>query len=236
MSDVLAIVPARAGSKGIVDKNLTDLCGRPLIGYTIDAARAASCITRTIVSTDSPAIAEVARGCGAEVPFMRPAELAGDATPMMPVVLHAIDWLATHDGFAPDVIALLQPTSPLRTAADIDAAVGMLLDDDGADAVVSVIEARTHPALTRIVDGNGRLQPFLPGVPVPVRRQGVEGVYELNGAIYAARTGVLRTKQTWHTDRTLAYVMPADRSVDVDEPLDMTTAAALLAAREAGDD
>ncbi len=232
MADVLAIVPARGGSRGIVDKNLAEVAGVPLIAHTIGAAQRAASVSRLIVSTDSPAIAAVARAHGVQVPFVRPAELADDRTPTIPVLIHALDWLAEAEGYTPDLLVLLQPTSPLRTADDIDAAVALIARE--ADAVVSVCPARTHPALTRRVSDDGRLQPYLEAVAPPDRRQDAPRAYEINGAIYVIRPDVLRARQTWYTDHTLAYVMPVERSLDIDEPFDLELLRALLAYREKG--
>jgi len=230
MANVLGIVPARGGSKAIADKNIADVCGRPLIAYTLEAARAAVGITRTIVTTDAPAIADIAGQYGADVPFMRPAELAMDDTPTLPVLIHALDWLAEHESYEPDVLVLLQPTSPLRTAADIDAAVGLL--DHEADAVVSVSPAATHPALVRRVTDDGHLLPYAEGIELPTRRQDAPPAYAINGAIYVIRPDVLRSRLTWYTENTLAYVMPAERAMDVDESFDLELLRALLAARK----
>src|SRR5690349_8046730 len=122
MSDVLAVIPARGGSKSIPRKNLAALAGKPLIVWTIEAASASQCLTRVVVSTDDPEITAVAAAAGAEVPFVRPAELAQDETPAIEPILHAVDWLDQHEGYRPDFVMILQPTSPLRQAEDIDAA------------------------------------------------------------------------------------------------------------------
>ena len=232
MSNVLAIVPARGGSKGIVDKNIADLGGRPLIAWTLAAAAASTQITRTIVSTDSPAIADAAGAHGADVPFMRPEALAADDTPMIPVLIHALNWLAEHEAYEPDVLVLLQPTSPLRTAEDIDGAMELMRSRD-ADAVVGVCPARTHPALTRKLDAAGRLSPFVEGLVLPDCRQGAQEAYEINGAIYAIKPHVLRERNTWYSDCTLGYVMPLERSGDVDEPVDLEMVRTLLGAHAA---
>jgi CMP-N-acetylneuraminic acid synthetase len=227
MAKILALVPARAGSRGIPHKNLAEICGRPLIAYTLEAAAASACLDRTIVSTDSPEIALAARRLGAEAPFLRPRELATDHTPTLPVLRHALDWLDEHQAYRPDVLVLLQPTSPLRAARDIDQAVALLFERD-ADSVVSVSEARTHPALTRIIRDDGTLAPYRSDLHPPGRRQDDATVYQLNGAIYAMRPDLLARRGTWYTDRTLAYVMPWSRALDVDEPFDLDILTALL--------
>lgn len=227
MSEVLAIVPARSGSKAIAGKNLALLAGQPLIAWTLNAAAASQRINRTIVSTDSSTIADTARRLGGDVPFLRPAHLAADDTPMIPVLIHALDWLAEHESYKPDVLLLLQPTSPLRTSADIDGALEKL-ETENADAVVGVSAARTHPALARRIDERGRLVRFVDGLALPDRRQDAPAAYEINGAIYAVRVEVLRRRRSWYNDRTLGYVMPAERSVDIDEPMDLLLAEAMI--------
>jgi CMP-N-acetylneuraminic acid synthetase len=136
---VLAVIPARAGSKGIPGKNIRPLNGRPLLAYSVDAARESRTVTRVVVSTDDEEIARVAREAGAEVPFLRPAALAGDAVPMLDTLQQVVAALKSADAYCPDIIVLLQPTSPLRTAAHVDAAVTLLLETS-ADSVVSVVD------------------------------------------------------------------------------------------------
>ena len=138
MAKVLGVIPARGGSKGIPDKNLALVGGRPLLAYTADAVKESKLLTRTIVSTDDARIADCARSMGLEVPFMRPSSLAGDEAPMLPVLQHAVETLEA-DGFHADIIVLLQPTSPLRRGEHIDAAVKWL-ERAGGDSVVSVVE------------------------------------------------------------------------------------------------
>jgi CMP-N,N'-diacetyllegionaminic acid synthase len=138
MANILGVIPARGGSRGIPSKNLALLAGRPLLAYTADAVKASTRLTRTIVSTDDERIAECAKSLGLDVPFMRPSSLAADDVPMLPVLQHAIDTLKT-DGFAADIVVLLQPTSPLRRGEHIDAAVDWL-ERTAADSVVSVVE------------------------------------------------------------------------------------------------
>ena len=215
MDHVLAIIPARGGSKAIPGKNLAPVGGRPLIAWTVDAARQAQCIDRIIVSTDDPAIARTAGSLGAEVPFVRPAFLAADDTPGLDPVIHALLWLAEHEDYHPAWVACLQPTSPLRTAADIDAAFD-LATGRRADAVVSVVEAPVHPHWALRLDDEGRIH--LPGGAPPAQRQALEPAWALNGAVYLARTNWLLDHRTWYGRHTYALAMPEDRSLDVDTP------------------
>jgi CMP-N-acetylneuraminic acid synthetase/SAM-dependent methyltransferase len=217
--NVLAVIPARGGSKGIPNKNLATAAGRPLLAYTADAARAAKRLTRIIVSTDDAAIAEAARDLGLDVPFMRPTALAADDTPMLPVLQHALVAMR-DDGFAADVVVLLQPTSPLRRAEHIDAAVD-LLERSGADSVVSVVEVphQFNPVSVLRLDGD-RLQPFSSG-PLVTRRQDKPRVFARNGpAVVAVRASVVEGGSLYGAD-SRALVMSREDSLDIDSPRDL---------------
>lgn len=221
---VLALIPARGGSKGIPRKNIAPIAGRPLIAWTIAAALAAR-VDAVVVSTDDADIAEIARAAGASVPFLRPAALAQDDTPGLDPVLHALDMLPGYEQ-----VMLLQPTSPLRTAADIDAALALGRAD--ALSVVSVTEAATHPYWTYTLDGEGRMVPLV-DADKGARRQDLPVVHALNGAIYLADAAWLRAGRRFVDGGTRAYVMPPERSVDIDTPFDWLVAEALLKARMA---
>ncbi|MBC7505786.1 MAG: acylneuraminate cytidylyltransferase family protein [Sandarakinorhabdus sp.] len=221
---VLALIPARGGSKGIPRKNITPIAGRPLIAWTITAALAAR-VDAVMVSTDDEEIAEIARAAGAIVPFLRPAELARDATPGLDPVLHALDGLPGYDS-----VVLLQPTSPLRGAADIDAALA-LKAATGAASVVSVTEPATHPYWVYSLDADGRMAPLIDAAK-GARRQDLPVVHALNGAMYLADAGWLRAGRRFVDADTRAFVMPPERSVDIDTPFDWLIAEALLQARE----
>ena len=227
MTDCLAVVTARGGSKGVPGKNLAPVAGRPLIAWTIAAAQGATQVTRVIVSTDSQEISGVAREWGAEVPFLRPAELARDQTPGVEPVLHAIEWLAENEGYRPNLVLLLQPTSPLRTAADIEAALARLAET-GADAVVGVTLAEHHPYWTKAIDDQGYLRNFVAADQVPDRRQDLPPAYAVNGAIYLIRREVLLRDRTLFPERTVGYAMPPERSLDVDTRWDLDLADIVL--------
>ncbi|HEX6987968.1 MAG TPA: acylneuraminate cytidylyltransferase family protein [Bacillota bacterium] len=228
MLKVLAIIPARGGSRSIPRKNLALLDGKPLIAHTIAVARSVPEIDRIVVSTDSPDIAAAARRCGAETPFLRPAELARDDTPGIDPLIHAVQWLAQHEGYRPDYVLCLQPTSPLRNVGDIRQALRVAAERD-AEAVVSVVPVKHHPYWTRRIEPDGRLVDFLPDNPEVARRQDLPPAYALNGAVYLMRYDILMQRRTWQTDRTYALVMPPERSIDIDTPLDLDLAALLLA-------
>jgi CMP-N,N'-diacetyllegionaminic acid synthase len=216
-----ALIPARGGSKGIPRKNIKLIGGKPLIVWAIEAALRSSLLDAVVVSTDDPEIAEVAHRAGAQVPFTRPAELAQDQTPGLDPVLHALDQLPQYDS-----VLLLQPTSPLRSTQDIDACLQLAIDRR-APSVVSVTEAETHPYWTYRVTEGQALERMVDAVPV-ARRQDLPEVVALNGAIYFADARWLRRSGSLVAAETLAYVMPRERSVDLDTPLDWKLAELLL--------
>jgi CMP-N,N'-diacetyllegionaminic acid synthase len=230
---VLGIITARGGSKGVPGKNLKLLGGRPLLAYSVEAATDTP-LDRLICSTEDPKIAEVARELGCEVPFMRPAELARDETPHLPVIEHAVRWMREHAGYSPDAVVILQPTSPLRTAADIAAALRML-ELSGADSVVSVSEvsAHSHPMRMLRVDANGEATLFVTGDPVRKRinrRQDLPQAWMMNGAVYAFRTGLLDGPEpSLYGNRVVAYPMPHERAISIDTPEDWDEAEQALA-------
>lgn len=224
---VLAVVPARGGSKGIPRKNLCLLGGEPLIGHTLRAALDSQRITHTVVSTDDPEIADVARGYGVDVPFLRPAELATDAALQLDVVLHALDAVERMRGIVYNAVLLLQPTAPLRTAEDIDSALNQLRTT-GADAVVSFYRvAQGHPYYMYVLDGDCPT-PLLEIPPHITRRQEFPAVYTRNGAIYTVRREVLVKQRSFYGQDTRAYVMPFERSVNIDTEFDLALAEFLL--------
>lgn len=233
MAETVAIVTARGGSKGIPGKNIAPLGGKPLIAWTIAAALGAKSVARTVVSTDDAAIAEAALAAGAEVPFLRPAELATDTSSHLSVILHAIEWLR-GDGGEPDLLVLLQPTSPFRSSADIDAAVAVAVETTAA-AVVGVVPARDHPYLVKRISPEGWLMDFSTAEkPAYLQRQVLPPAYALNGAVYVVRPRVLQEHRTFLPPGTRPYVMPAERSLEIDDPWDLHVARALVAAGAAG--
>lgn len=224
--DIFLLIPARGGSKGLPGKNLKPLAGRPLIQWTIDAALRSEISTQVWVSTDDPEIAQVARQSGAEAPFLRPAPLASDTASTLDVALHALDYLKASGKGCPNYVGLLQPTSPLRTPADLRNAV-QLLQTDTVDAVVSVTP-EPHPVQwLRRLSPEGMLTPWLHDTGSD-QRQGNEPLFRINGAIYLVRTAILRSKRTFFPERTRAYVMPIERSVDIDTLWDFQLAEMIL--------
>ena len=231
MTEVLGVITARGGSKTLPNKNILPLVGKPLIAHTINATLNARLLSRVLVSTDHHGIAETARQFGAEVPFMRPAELAQDNTLVYPVLVHAVQWLEQQEGYQPDYVMSLQPTSPLRTADDIDDAIGLALEKD-ADSVVGLCRIKHHPYWTKGVSDDGRIVDFMSlDKPLEVaysRRQDLPQAYGINGAVYIVRREILLERQTFYTDRTYAYIMPVERSLDIDTLWDFRVVELLL--------
>lgn len=226
--DTLAIIPARGGSKGLPGKNIRPLAGTPLIVYTIKAALQAKSIKRVIVSTDDEAIATIAREAGAEVPFLRPADLSGDNATSIDACLHVLKQTQEMFNYQPDFVAFLQPTSPLRTATDIDAASNLLIQS-GADSVVGVKPVTEYPQWMRSMDDEQRLRPLFEDIPKPPPRQNLEPYYLVNGAIYMNTTACLLTHKDFYGLDTRGYLMPEERSIDIDTLDDFEKAEKLIA-------
>lgn len=226
MTRVLAVIPARGGSKRLKRKNLRLLGGKPLIVWTIDAARHASTPDRIIVSSDDSEIRQVAKQAGADVPFIRPARLAKDETPGVDPILHATRELPGYD-----VVIVLQPTSPLRSSADIDGCAGAVLEGDAGGAV-SVQRVEKPPQWIYRLDASGTLRPFMDEEEVS-RRQEVSDLYRLNGAVYVICREVLLKEESLIPGRCSGYVMPPERSVDIDTEFDLAFAEFLLGKGEA---
>lgn len=224
---ILALIPARGGSKGLPGKNIIGFCGKPLLAWSIEAAKDAKVpVSRIVVSTEDPKIRKVAEESGAYCPFLRPSEFATDTASGLDPVLHALDWFAANEDYHPEWLLLLQPTSPLRTAADIDGAYALAVAK-GADSVMGVTEAQSHPLWTKTIDTNGRLEDFFDKENVPATRQELQKVYVVNGAIYLIRVDLLRNVRAFSNDETLAYVMPLERSADIDTEFDFKIASFL---------
>ena len=223
MKPILAVIPARGGSKAVPRKNIRLLNGKPLIAYSIEQAALAQTLTRVIVSTDDKEIAQVAKAWGGDVPFLRPAHLAQDDTPMLPVLLHALEYAEQDDGMQYSAVVILQPTSPLRTADDIDRSVRTLLST-GADTVVTIcqVDKLSHPLLVQRIDtqdGN-RLYPFWTGPEYErfshANREELPPVVRLNAAVYAVRRETLVRENKAIGSDVRAVWMAVSRSIDID--------------------
>ena len=230
---VLGIIPARGGSKGIPRKNIARLAGRPLLAYTAEAALGSRGLTRIILSTDDLEIATVGRGEGLEVPFLRPPDLARDDSLAIDVVRHVLAELAATESYEPDAVMLLQPTSPLRRAEHIDAAID-LLQASQADSVVSVVPVPHHfnpISLMKLADG--KLTPCAPGVPITLRQE-KPLVFARNGpAILLTRTRFIQEENRFYGNHCQPLVMRTQDSVDIDDPADLEYAEYLLLRRVA---
>ncbi len=219
---VLAIIPARGGSKGLPRKNVLPLGGKPLIAWTVEAALQASCIDHVILSSDDVEIMTTAEEYGCDVPFRRPAELASDTTSTVDVVSHA---LQGHPGF--DYLALLQPTSPLRTAAHIDAAFS-LMQSHHSKSVVSVCQVQKSPLWMYHIDASQTLVPVIPKGTQVTRRQDLPDAFLLNGAIYFIAVRAFLEERSFLLPDTLGFVMEDDASCDIDSAADLMRAQAIL--------
>jgi CMP-N,N'-diacetyllegionaminic acid synthase len=227
---VLAVVPARSGSKGIPDKNVRPLAGRPLVAYAAEAIRDSGVVDRAVLSTDAEEIAALGRDAGLETPFLRPGELAGDDTPMQPVVEHAVRALE-EGGWTPELVLVVQPTAPLRRGEHLRRAVE-LLRETGASSVVSVVPIPQHFSpeyAMKVVDG--RLLPFLPAGAAIARRQDAMPAYSRDGTVYAVRRDVLMDRHDLYGDDCRPLVLSPDESLNLDEPADWEQASRRLGAR-----
>ncbi len=223
---IMAIVGIRSGSKGVANKNIRPLAGKPLVGWVLDAARRSKHINRIIVSTDSPKYAIVARQFGADVPVLRPAALAADSSPEFEYVKHMVEWLREHEDYEPDVIVRLMATVPMQSEEDIDAAIELVLNNPEADSAVVVAAARQHPLKAlKIVDderGKKKLLTYFTNSGrevTPLARQGYEKAY-FRANIIAFRPRVIADTASLTGDHVKAHVIPQERAVDIDNLVD----------------
>ena len=221
-SKIIAVIPARGGSKGLPGKNIIPLGGKPLIAWSIEVAKKSKKIERVFVTTDDEKIAAVAREYGAEVPFIRPVELAQDDTPPDPVLRHALQFLEEKEGLKPEIIVWLEPPCPFRTPAEVDDAIEMLLNDSRADSLRSVIEPFQNPFKSWKLK-NGYLKPLLEQKEAffDGPRQKMPKTYWQNGAIFLVRYNTIMGKGNFFGDKILPFVMSSDRFVDIDKKEDL---------------
>jgi len=220
---ILGIIPARGGSKGIHKKNIVHLSGKPLISYTIEAAQKSKLLTKVIVSTDDQQIADIAKDCGCEVPFIRPDILAGDTVLTFPVLVHAIEYLQRSNNETYDSILLLQPTSPFRSAEDIDNAINLLNDE--VDCVISVSNVGgNHPLRMKKIVG-GYLVNYSDHNYEDMRpRQSLPEIFIRNGSIYLSKMESFIKNEGFYSPLTKPYVMSCERSVNIDTYIDLMVA------------
>lgn len=223
---VLAIIPARGGSKGVLRKNIREVGGKPLIAWTIEEAKKSKYIDRLILSSENNEIIQVAKEWGCEVPFIRPAELAQDDTPGIEPVIHAIVTLKEKY----DYVVLLQPTSPLRKVEDIDGCIKLCVSRS-AKSCVSVTEPDKSPYWMYTLDKEGKMLPVLGADKEFLRRQDLPKVYSLNGAVYVSECDWLLKHKSLITGETLAYKMAKEDSVDIDTEMDLKLFELLIASR-----
>ncbi|MBX4210364.1 acylneuraminate cytidylyltransferase family protein [Candidatus Parcubacteria bacterium] len=218
--NVLGVITARGGSKNLPGKNIKILGDKPLIAYTIDVAKKSGLITDLIVSTDDSEIAEVCKKYGADVPFMRPKELAEDKTPHLPVMQHAVNFMEDKLGKKFYYVVILQPTSPFRTVEDLDGTIQKLIDAK-TDSAVSIVELASmeHPMKAKKLEGD-KISAYCIEEKEGTRRQDLPTAYKRSGAVYAMTRACLMDKQMLYGDSTAGFIVPAERSVDIDTPLD----------------
>jgi CMP-N,N'-diacetyllegionaminic acid synthase len=227
---VIAIITARGGSKGLPRKNVLDLCGKPLVAWPVEAARRSVHVDRVIVSTDDPEIAARAKTAGAEIPFLRPAELASDTAKSISVIKHAIGYLEGK-GERYDYCVLLEPTSPLTESDDVDRALWHLDSHrDIADSIVGVSRVvNCHPVYDVRIGEKGLIHPYArKDFSTPIRRQEIEDIYFFDGSLYISDTDVLLAKRGFYHERTLPFVMPKWKSFEVDDLADFLCVEAIM--------
>jgi CMP-N-acetylneuraminic acid synthetase len=224
---IVAIIPARGGSKGIPRKNVKELCEKPLIAYIIETALKVKELDRVIVSTEDKEIAEIAKEYSADVPFMRPEELARDETPTLPVLQHAVKYLEDKENYKPDIVVLLYATSPLLRAERVSEAIEML-KEGGLDSVLSVEEDRGH----YWIEKDGKYERLYP--KDPKNRQFEKPLLKENGAIYVYKRDVLMKEGKINNGKSGLLIMQKEESIDIDEPIDFEIAEFLMRARENG--
>ena len=228
LEEILAIIPARGGSKGVPRKNVKLMNGHPMIYYTIKSALNSHRITRTVVSTDDQEISKVAIECGAEVPFIRPIELSNDAAPTLPVLKHAINYLKEDENYNPNIVVLLFPTYPLRNSEDVDAVIEKLIATK-AESVCSVYETDKHPYWMSKIEGDKSF--FFKNRKTRIsRRQDLPKYYMLGGGIFAYYTkDLMKLKNTHFSLKdNRVIIMPQERCIDIDNPKDFVIAEALM--------
>lgn len=216
---VLAVIPARSGSKGIPGKNVKPLCGKPLIAWSIEAGLESKCVDEVMVTTDGREIADVAKRYGASVPFLRPQELASDTSPTFDAVKHVIDSYKAKFKRQFDYVVLLEPTSPLREADDIDGMIRRLVDVLEYDAIISIGEVSEHPSILKRIE-NGTLVPFCKELKTSTRRQDNEPAYFPYGVAYIAKTTALLAEQTFYCRKSLYYKIKRYQCYEIDDIYD----------------
>lgn len=225
----LAIIPARSGSKGLPNKNIKKLCGKPLIAWSIEAGLKCPYIDEVVVSTDSQEYAEIAQQYGAKVPFLRPKELAQDTTTTFDSIKHTIDYYQFQLNKSFDYIVLLEPTSPLRESFDITQAIHMLFKHQEATSIVGLCKCESqNPVFLITLNQNHLIQPYINKDFTPVRRQDIQNFYFFEGTIYISETSALLSKQSFYHTQTIGYEVPKWKSLEVDDEDDFLMIEAMM--------
>lgn len=229
---ILAIIPARGGSKGLPGKNIKPLCGKPLIGWTIKQAKDCKYIDEIFVTTDSEKIANTAKEFGVDVPFLRPVELANDTSSSMDVVEHVLSHFENKNIFF-DYILLLEPTSPLRKKNDLDSAIQLAIENDAADGVISLGEVHMeHPMIVKKINEQGKITPYIDNVKKISHRQQADKAYFPYGVIYMIKTEVFKKERAFYTNNVLPYYIERWQNYEVDDIYDFITIEAILTKRQ----
>jgi len=233
--NILAIIPARGGSKSVPRKNIKELAGKPLIAWTIDEAKKSKYLTRTIVSTDDEEIAKVARKYGAEVPFLRPEEISGDRAKDIEFLLHAVKFLKEKENYIPDIVVLLRVTAPLKTVKNIDEGIELLIKTPEADATRPIVEAPKHPyKMWKISEDKKWIEPFLPksftGMDEPYNgpRQALPQVYCHTGAMDIMRLKTITELKSTSGKKLAYFFMKPEESINIDTSMDFKMAEVLM--------
>jgi len=225
---ILAIIPARGGSKGLPDKNIKDLCGKPLIGWTIEQSKASKVIDEIFVSTDSLKISNVAKEYGVNVPILRPEELAKDSSSSMDVVDHVLSYFESKNTFF-DYILLLEPTSPLRKDNDLDSAIKLAIENESVDGVISLGEVHMeHPMIVKKLNQKGKIESYIENVKKISQRQQTDKAYFPYGVIYMIKTKVFRNKRTFYTNNIIPYFIERWQNYEVDDIYDFIAIEAIF--------
>lgn len=231
--EVLAIIQARGGSKSVPRKNIKLFAGKPLLAWTIEAAKQAGSVTRVIVSTEDEEIASIARQYGAEVPFMRPLELASDQAKSIGLLIHALEWLKENEGYEPDLVVQLKPTNPLRRSEHIDSAVGKFIANPGYDSLMTVTRSPAHPLKTWAFHGD-EIKPFVSEEVSGIReatkqpRQSLPEAYVQNSCVYVIHPKTILEKRSSMGDRVLGMELPREDSINIDDMLDLDIAELIM--------
>ncbi len=224
---ILAIIPARGGSKGLPGKNIKELCGKPLIAWSIEHAQKSKYVDELFISTDSQEIADVAEHFGAPCPELRPAELARDTAPSSEFIVYTLEKMK-KEGKSFDYFILLEPTSPLRDVEDVDKSIEMLVDNPVAESVMGVVRAEdSNPAFMVKIGEGGLMIPFM-GKAETLRRQDIPDAYYFEGTVYLSKCDAYMEKKAFYHDKTLPYIVPKWKSFEIDDIIDFTIIEALM--------